>query len=125
MFAGWGARRGAPPIAQLLVSAATPQTARKRHGPPGWSEIGRLNASAAGMGISPCGAAEASTHTDCAPTRPLRDRKHVLTPGKARSRPLLAKLGLLMPRLSRRASPTVGAQVDAHADQARSVSAAR
>lgn len=30
------------------------------------------------MGMSPCGASEASTHTDCTPTRPRKDRKHVL-----------------------------------------------
>ena len=57
------------PIARLLASAATPQTARKDHCPKGWSEIGRLDAPAACMGTSPCGAPEASTPPDCAPTR--------------------------------------------------------
>ncbi|PIF26611.1 hypothetical protein CLU88_1474 [Acidovorax sp. 56] len=66
---GWDARRGAQPIARLLASAATLQTARKDHCPKGWSEIGRLDATAACMGMSPCGASEASTHPDCAPTR--------------------------------------------------------
>ena len=53
----------------LLASAATPQTTRKDHCPKGWSEIGRLDAPAACMGMSPCGASEASIHPDCAPTR--------------------------------------------------------
>ena len=44
VFAGWGARRGAPLTARLSTSGATPQTARKDHCPKGWSEIGRLNA---------------------------------------------------------------------------------
>ena len=66
---GWDARRGVQPIAQLLAIAATPQTARKDHCPQGWSEIGRLDTPAACMGMGPCGAPEASTHPDCAPTR--------------------------------------------------------
>ena len=78
IFAGWDARRGAQWIARLSTSAVTQQTARKDHCPKGWSEIGRLDAPPACMGTSPCGASEASTHPDCAPTRPLRDRKHVL-----------------------------------------------
>jgi hypothetical protein len=69
-FSGWDARRGAPPIARLWASAATPQTARKGTCPKGWSEIGRLDAPVACMGISPCGASEASTHPDCTPMRP-------------------------------------------------------
>ena len=68
-LSGWAARRGAQWIAQLSTSAATPQTARQGHCPKGLSEIGRLNAPAACMGMSPCGASEASTHPDCAPTR--------------------------------------------------------
>jgi AcrR family transcriptional regulator len=55
--------------AVLLASAATPQTARQGTCPKGWSEIGRLDAPAACMGTSPCGASEASTHPDCTPTR--------------------------------------------------------
>ena len=69
VLSGWAARRGAQWIARLSTSAATPQTARQGHCPKGWSEIGRLNAPAACMGMSPCGASEASTHPDCAPTR--------------------------------------------------------
>ena len=65
---GWDARRGAQWIARLSTSAATPQTARQGTCPKGWSEIGRLDAPAACMGMSPCGASEASTHHDCAPT---------------------------------------------------------
>ena len=80
VLAGWYARRGVHPIAWLLASAATPQTTRQDHCPKGWSEIGRLDAPAACMGNSPCGASEASTHPDCAPTRPLLDRKQALTP---------------------------------------------
>ena len=64
---GWVARRGARPIARLLASAATPQTARQGTCPKGWSEIGRLDAPAACMGMSPCGASEASTPSDCTP----------------------------------------------------------
>ena len=30
------------------------------------------------MGMSPCGASEASTHPDCAPTRPRKGHEHVL-----------------------------------------------
>ncbi|SFE66500.1 DUF4142 domain-containing protein [Paracidovorax wautersii] len=69
VWAGWDARRGAQWIARLSTSAATPQTARPHRCPSGWSEIGRLDAPAACMGMSPCGAPEASTHPDCAPTR--------------------------------------------------------
>ena len=78
VFSGWDARRGAPSIARLSTSAATPQTARKDHCPKGWSEIGRLGAPAACMGTSPCGASGPPTHPDCAPTRPVRDRKQAL-----------------------------------------------
>ena len=66
---GWDARRGERPIARLLASAATPQTARQGTCPQGWSEIGRLDAPAACMGMSPCAASEASTHPDCTPMR--------------------------------------------------------
>ncbi|WP_255484772.1 PLP-dependent transferase [Acidovorax sp. JMULE5] len=76
VLAGWDARRGAQWIARLSTSAATPQTARQGRCPKGWSEIGRLDAPAACMGMSPCGASEASTHPDFAPTRsPARSRK--------------------------------------------------
>ena len=77
---GWDARRGAQWIARLSISAATPQTARQGTCPQGWSEIGGLDAPTACMGMSPCGASEASTPPDCAPTRLLRDREHVLMP---------------------------------------------
>jgi hypothetical protein len=66
---GWDARRGAQWIARLSTSAATPQTARQGTCPKGWSEIGRLDAPAACMGMSPCCASEASTHPDCTPMR--------------------------------------------------------
>ena len=66
---GWDARRGERPIARLLASAATPQTARQGTCPQGWREIGRLDAPAACMGMSPCGASEASTPPDCTPMR--------------------------------------------------------
>ncbi len=66
---GWDARRGAQWIARLSTSAATLQTARQGTCPKGWSEIGRLDAPAACMGTSPCGASEASTHPDCTPMR--------------------------------------------------------
>ncbi len=69
VWAGWDARLGAQWIAVLSTSAATPQTAHPHRCPSGWSEIGRLDAPAACMGTSPCGASEASTHPDCAPTR--------------------------------------------------------
>ena len=75
---GWAARRGAQWIARLSTSAATPQTARQGTCPKGWGEIGRLDAPAACMGMSPCGAVEASTHPDCAPTRPGKGREYVL-----------------------------------------------
>ena len=51
----------------LLASGVTPQTARQATCPKGWSEIGRLGAPAACMGMSPCGAPGASTHPDCTP----------------------------------------------------------
>ena len=92
---GWDARRGAQWIARLSTSAATPQTARQGTCPKGWSEIGRLDAPAACMGMSPCGASEASTHTDCTPTRPRKDRKHVLT--CANTSPAPAPCLFLMP----------------------------
>jgi hypothetical protein len=62
---GWDARRGAQLIARLSTSAATPQTARQGTCPKGWSEIGRLDAPVACMGMSPCGAPKASTRPDC------------------------------------------------------------
>ncbi len=70
LFSGWDARRGAPPIAELLASIATTQTARKRTCPSGWDEIGRFAHQFPCMGVSPCGGPWRSTHPDCVPTRP-------------------------------------------------------
>ena len=95
VFSGWDARRGAPSIARLSTSAATPQTARKGHCPKGWSEIGRLGAPAACMGTSPCGASGPPTHPDCAPTRPVRDTEHALE--AAAWPPTVARSGTLSP----------------------------
>ncbi len=70
---GRDARRGAQWIALLSTSAATPQTARPHRCPSGWSEIGPwqrvLTPRLLAWAESPCGASEASTHPDCAPTR--------------------------------------------------------
>ncbi len=101
-FSIWDARRDALPIAELLASIATPQTARKDTCPSGWDAANAvafapsLGAEAPGaqptgcasgrfahqspcMGISPCGRSWRSTHPDCVPTRPHTDRDQALT----------------------------------------------
>ena len=83
---GWNARRGAQPIARLLASAATPQTARQGTCPQGWSEIGRLHAPAACMGAGPCGAPGASTPPDCTPMRPPKNIEQALRGAPSRGR---------------------------------------
>jgi hypothetical protein len=89
VFSGWAARRSAPPIARLLASSATPQTARKGTCPSGWGAtnavafvpplgqlhdaqptgcaVGRFGNQTPCMGICPCGAVLAANSSRLRP----------------------------------------------------------
>ena len=65
---GGGGGAAPPPWPRVPAGPPTPPAPpRKATCPKGRSEIGRLDAPAACMGMSPCGASEASTHPDCTP----------------------------------------------------------